>query len=280
VQIDKLAVVMRLREGWEAVDLGIALLRAHLWSFYKVFGVALLVLTLLTMALETWASTGLTWSIAFMWLLKPLLDRIALAHLSRVLFGQTLSLGAAFAELPQLFTRTGLVAGLLWRRLSFKRSMLLPVWQLERASALPQSARSARLKLIGQRHGETGRNVTIIALHMEAFMLFGWIAMMFMLMPPLMSAFDFESFDAEKMPLTLRLGYIAAYALAIALVEPMYVAAGFMLYLHRRIELEGWDIEIAFRRMAQRLEPLAREADRATRAEDELGPAPPERGRA
>ena len=41
-----------------------------------------------------------------------------------------------------------------------------------------------------------------------------------------------------------------------SLMEPFYVAAGFALYLNRRTVLEGWDIEIAFRRMAQRLARL------------------------
>jgi hypothetical protein len=39
-----------------------------------------------------------------------------------------------------------------------------------------------------------------------------------------------------------------AYAAAVAFVEPFYVAAGFGLYLNRRVELEAWDIEQEFRR--------------------------------
>ena len=35
--------------------------------------------------------------------------------------------------------------------------------------------------------------------------------------------------------------------LSIAFVAPFYTAAGFVLYISRRIELEGWDIEICFR---------------------------------
>ena len=34
-----------------------------------------------------------------------------------------------------------------------------------------------------------------------------------------------------------------AYALAIGFLEPFYVAAGFAMYLNRRAELEGWDVE-------------------------------------
>jgi hypothetical protein len=39
-----------------------------------------------------------------------------------------------------------------------------------------------------------------------------------------------------------------AYVLAVAFLEPFYVAAGFGLYLNRRVELEAWDIEQEFRR--------------------------------
>jgi hypothetical protein len=41
-------------------------------------------------------------------------------------------------------------------------------------------------------------------------------------------------------------------ALAVLVVEPLYVAAGFALYLNRRTLLEGWDLEVALRRMAAR----------------------------
>src|SRR5206468_3106666 len=42
------------------------------------------------------------------------------------------------------------------------------------------------------------------------------------------------------------------YAAAVLLLEPFYVAAGFALYLNRRTLLEGWDIEVSLRRLAQR----------------------------
>ena len=37
-------------------------------------------------------------------------------------------------------------------------------------------------------------------------------------------------------------------------MAPIYVAAGFALYITRRIKLEGWDIELGFKRMKNRLE--------------------------
>jgi hypothetical protein len=42
------------------------------------------------------------------------------------------------------------------------------------------------------------------------------------------------------------------YAAIILFLEPFYVAAGFGLYLNRRTLLEGWDIEVALRRITER----------------------------
>ena len=39
----------------------------------------------------------------------------------------------------------------------------------------------------------------------------------------------------------------SAYAIAVGLLEPFYVGAGFAMYLNRRVELEAWDIEQEFR---------------------------------
>jgi hypothetical protein len=41
--------------------------------------------------------------------------------------------------------------------------------------------------------------------------------------------------------------------LGLTAVEPLYVGGGFALYLNRRTRLEGWDIELVFRRLAERL---------------------------
>jgi hypothetical protein len=40
-----------------------------------------------------------------------------------------------------------------------------------------------------------------------------------------------------------------AYPAAALFMEPFYVAAGFAMYLNRRVELEAWDIEQEFRRV-------------------------------
>jgi hypothetical protein len=50
---------------------------------------------------------------------------------------------------------------------------------------------------------------------------------------------------------------LGAWWLSVSLVEPIYVAAGFGLYLHRRTQLEAWDVELVFRRLAARARELA-----------------------
>ena len=48
-------------------------------------------------------------------------------------------------------------------------------------------------------------------------------------------------------------GLLLAWYIAMSIVEPFHVAAGFSLYLNRRTELEAWDLELAFRRLRERL---------------------------
>jgi len=54
--------------------------------------------------------------------------------------------------------------------------------------------------------------------------------------------------------LTPVIQFILIYQIiVITLVEPFFVGAGFGLYLNARSILEGWDVELSFRRIAQRL---------------------------
>jgi hypothetical protein len=49
---------------------------------------------------------------------------------------------------------------------------------------------------------------------------------------------------------------MASYFLVMMIVEILYVSGGFVLYLNRRIILEGWDIELVFRKLSQRYSAL------------------------
>ncbi|MCZ7566813.1 MAG: hypothetical protein M5U08_25860 [Burkholderiales bacterium] len=95
--------------------------------------------------------------------------------------------------------------------------------------------------------------LTVACLHFEAVVVFSLGALVALVSP---GAGEVE-FDAA---LWWRDGAAAwtladsvAYMSAIALIEPFYIAGGFSLYLNRRAVLEGWDVEVALRRMATRL---------------------------
>jgi len=57
---------------------------------------------------------------------------------------------------------------------------------------------------------------------------------------------------SREIPGPLAIASAVAYAGAVLILEPFYVAAGFGMYLNRRAELEAWDIEQEFRRAFSR----------------------------
>ena len=48
-------------------------------------------------------------------------------------------------------------------------------------------------------------------------------------------------------------GFLVIYSFVILVVMPFFVASGFSLYLNQRTLLEGWDIEVGFNKLVQRL---------------------------
>ena len=59
---------------------------------------------------------------------------------------------------------------------------------------------------------------------------------------------DLWSWLLEGSGIGLNLLFAGAYALVLLVLEPFYAAAGFAMYLNRRVELEAWDVEQEFRR--------------------------------
>jgi hypothetical protein len=94
--------------------------------------------------------------------------------------------------------------------------------------------------------------LTGVCLLFELFVLFASLGMLTELLLPAKSSDGPSSFDALFDGNLLGWDDAIAYAVAVAALEPFYVAAGFGLYLNRRSVLEGWDIEVALRRIAER----------------------------
>ena len=188
--------------------------------------------------------------ILLLWWLKPLFDRVLLHVCSRSLFGEACTVRSVLRELPRLMRAPGLVSGISLRRFSLARSLLLPVWQLEEQRG---AAARARFALLGRRCRGHAVWLTFFCANMSSVLLLSLLLVLFALIPgdhPEWSPWDW--LGGEESRLDHRLATLG-FMFAETIIEPLYVASGFSLYLNRRSELEGWDIELGLRRLAQRL---------------------------
>ncbi|MBK7899882.1 MAG: DUF4129 domain-containing protein [Azonexus sp.] len=250
MQIEHFALRLRRRSVWEALDLGHALLRAWAGPAYRVWGLAYGTTAALLLTLF-WTQQVI--ALALLWWLKPAFDRVLLFSYSRSLFGQTTSWRDLRAALPDLLRRSGLLLGLTVHRFSLLRSFVLPVRQLE-----GQRGRAARerRRVLARKSGAGAVWLMFVCVNLEIALYCSLVIVVGALLP-----------QGSEDVLSLSLWFLgdvppeqeivtSLLALAVsALVEPLYVASGFALYLNRRSELEGWDIELAFRRLARRPPP-------------------------
>lgn len=248
MQLDGLSVQLRPRGGWEALDLGFRMARTW-WR--PVWAAWLAVYLPIALALHL-AFADRVWIAALaLWWLKPVFDRFVLHVVSRSVFGAQPSLAATLAAWREIL-RPGLVAGLTLFRLSPVRSLMLPVALLERQRGREARARRA---VLGRRMRGYAVWLSLVCIAFEIVVFCSLDVLVTLLVP--VSAdpgFEFSQFfrggDQE-----IVWGWFdsACYVLAVSVVEPLYVAAGFSLYLSRRAILEGWDIEVRLRRIHERL---------------------------
>jgi hypothetical protein len=240
MQVDAIAVELRPRPMWEAADLGVRLLQANARSVWltcaPVFAVVLL-LALATVEIAPWLP-----SLIIFWL-KPWLDRSLLFVLSRAVFGQSTRFSDLWSAQRSVWWRA-LPSTLTWRRLSPWRSFTQPIHQLEGQRGAARSQRRSQL-LRGQRGAAGGMHLAFF--HVEAVFILGLLALALLFAPEDLRG-DVFSWLVRDDEIAATLCLAAAYGVAVALLEPFYVAAGFAMYLNRRVQLEAWDIEQEFRR--------------------------------
>jgi hypothetical protein len=250
MRLDDLTIALRPRAAWEATDLGIALVRTHarrIWLAWVI--VTLPVFAALNLAAGL-ARTAWLAALVFWWL-KPVFDRIVLFVLSRAVFGEAPRLRETL-HAQRTWGWRAIAPWLLWRRFHPGRAMLLAVDLLEGVGG---AQRGERVRVLG-RGGSPTVMLTFICANLEAMLSVSIVVLALMFVPV-----EFLSESArvlwqtmiETPPAWAQLLLNACGWVAMAIVEPFYIGAGFGLYLNRRMQLEGWDIELAFRRIAARL---------------------------
>ncbi|MGE8279252.1 MAG: DUF4129 domain-containing protein [Stenotrophomonas sp.] len=255
MRIDQLDVVLRARSQWEAMELGTALVRRHAGAIWKPWLLTTLPLFVLLNLGGWWLDNFLLSALALWWL-RPLYDRIPLYVISRGAFGAEPSTGDTLRAQLHWGWR-GLLPYLLWRRLSPARSLLMPVDLLEGGDATLRRARRGALGSASYGHATL---LTWVCFMFERTLQLACIALIFMFVPldSLSESMRVAwSLIGEDTPAWVWVGFNLLLLAAMTVIGPFYSGAGFGLYLNRRTQLEAWDVEIAFRRMRERLAKLA-----------------------
>lgn len=236
MRAEQLRLALRPRPAYEAADLGARMTQEARRATVRAW---------LPLAVGLALACGSTIEIApwlpglLLWWLKPWLDRGLLEIYARQAFGQSTTLRdvlAARARTSWSYALWMLTLG----RLSLARAYTMPVSLLE-----GQSGRARRKRISVIQHSQRGAAVMcqqILATGEFAFTL-GLASLVVWFTPGLDT--DGLSFVQALRDGTLPATAVmyAAQAAATLFVEPFYVAAGFAMYLNRRVELEAWDVE-------------------------------------
>ncbi|MGL4400967.1 MAG: hypothetical protein ACRCXD_13940 [Luteolibacter sp.] len=256
MRLDAVTAEIRPRTDWEAVDLGFALVRRDFWRSITVWWLAL--------GIPAVIAGVLLWDyplvlLVLFWWLKPAGSRMVLFGLSRHLFGEEPSWRAIWREIPRAWTRRFFYR-FLWARFSPWLPVTLAVEDLE----------GLRGKAYRQRCGQVVRRGegVVMWLYFISDMAAAWIglgilALVMMFIPDGQDAAwqqAIESWDSEfpfEIPLLITRTVVACVMLGISLTDVFVIGAGFGVYLNNRTWIEGWDVELAFKRLALRLGKVA-----------------------
>lgn len=252
MRIDRLSVALRARSSWEAVDLGFALARHDVSAWLLPWCLMGGLLMALLLGLGHWLGLVAWVPLAFWWL-KPALDRVLLFVLSRAVFGHR----PTRAETWRAALRWGwgpTLPRLLWLRFDPFRALSMPADLLEGLPRAERGPRRERLRRVG-----AGQAVSLWLLlpWFETVLVASAWALVGLMIPLEWWAARGEGWVALLFGSAPETGWVdlinvALLCLAMLAIEPFFVAAGFGLYLSRRVHLEAWDLELDFKRMAAR----------------------------
>jgi hypothetical protein len=239
MRIEALAITLRPRPMSEAADLGQRLVQVHarsVWRCYWPVWAAAMLLALATVEIAGWLP-----GLLIFWF-KPWLDRSLLFVLSRAVFGEGTRWSDLWAARREVFTRS------LWRtltiaRLSPWRSFTQAIDQLEGQRGAARNKR--RAVLLGSQRG-AAMGLQFVYANLEMIFVVALVALVAWFLPEGLRG-ELWTLYSEGESAPMQAAFALGYGLIVLALEPFYVAAGFAMYLNRRVELEAWDIEQEFR---------------------------------
>ncbi|MEK8031397.1 hypothetical protein AACH06_11260 [Ideonella sp. DXS29W] len=237
---DRLALGLRPRLMLESVDLGARMVQQHAATLARAYLPAAALLAMV--AASTWWWDPLAPMLVF-FLFKPWLDRAALLVFARTAFGQPVAARDVW-HADGLLTWRGIARAVTLVRLSPWRAYTQPVDQLEGLRGA--AARQRRRLLLRGKRGVAYLQQAMFWL-IEMLLATAITSLLYWLTPFDASTSNrWWSFLLDN-ELLAHL-FAASQLIAAVFLEPFFVAAGFSMYLNRRVELEAWDVEQELRR--------------------------------
>lgn len=255
MRLDAARVALRPRSPWEAMELGLALVRRHARDVWRPWALATLPLFAAFNALA-WSLDAMWLATLAMWWLLPLFDRIPLLVLSRAVFGPAPPAREVLAAQMRLGAR-GTPARLAWARFSPWRWIVMPVELLEGVAG---DVLRERRRVVADGIQGHAFLLAMAGISFAGALLLSLLLLVLLFVPAQLlpeSARAMWSLLVDTPTRASMLGINLALWLALSAIEPFMVGAGFGLYLARRARIEAWDIELALRRMRARLAAAA-----------------------
>lgn len=251
MNLDKMTVNIKPLPVYQAMDLGLSIARAwygdlwRLWWQSPALWLGLVASVMLAMfpmygqaefAVYFWLIFGLWW-------LKPLHERRLVIFLSQKLFNNEYQI----EDVPQLAKTMPKVRFMLFKRLGSRRMMVMPVHLLE-----GQTGKNAKTRLKALTRRQDGQ----ISSHGAGFFILE-MAIWLVGYETLLSLCQLGSNLGSEVELEIpqwldAMLFVLSYFATISLLTPFFVASGFAMYLCKRSQLEGWDIELTFRKLLRR----------------------------
>lgn len=242
MDLSRIKIEPRLRTPWQAIDLGFVMARRWWLPLALSWAIPSLVLFVIVSAIFPGYPSACFIAV---WWFKPLWDRLPIMLASRALFSEPLDVKALLRQTFSIYKRDWF-SSLTWRRLSPTRSFDIPVGVLE---GLRGGDRSRRLSVLHQSSESAAIALTLVCSSIEYILVAGLMATVYFLVPIEFDVDWWSLVESENPAQAVFLNFISW--LCMVAVAPFYTLAGFSLYISRRIELEGWDIEIRFRHLIE-----------------------------
>ena len=255
MRLENVTAKIRPRARWESLDLGCAMARRSYGTILLSWLVCVWPLWILGVIGFGFISSGgwhVWWSFFWVWLTIGFAGRVPLHVISRELFGEKITVWEVIKHWPKvLFSH-------FWRgvfgRFSMSRGLSMPVSQLE---GLKGSAYKSRVNLLS-RNGGDGATQAVMVCHLMVLVTVCACWFFIMMIYQFYGENDlletvFEDLYIHGDDYSTTWLFLLFYAISVSLIEPLFVASGFAMYVNSRTLTEGWDIELSFKRLSERL---------------------------